>query len=88
MKGKTVIKIVREAAVHLCIICGIAFIVIQILDWYNPFMDFMGRSAVIRYLLCAGAITLGVMYHFRIGVRKKKPGNRKPGKRKSAKSIQ
>ncbi len=72
MKGKTLIKVVREIAAHLCIICGIAFIIIQILDWYNPFMNFMGTSAVIRYLLCAGALTLGVMHHFRIGGKKRK----------------
>lgn len=45
---------------HICIICGIAIIVVQILDWYNPFMDFAGHSKLILYALCASSICLGI----------------------------
>lgn len=57
MKAINIIKII---AGHTCIICGISMVVIQILDWFNPFMDFMGHSMFLLYALCAASVFLGV----------------------------
>ena len=45
---------------NLCIICSASLLIIQVLDWYNPFMDFMGHSLFLLYLLCGSALLLGV----------------------------
>lgn len=55
-----IVELIKIAAGHACIICGIAILAIQILDWYNPFMDFMGHSMFILYILCAAGICLGI----------------------------
>ncbi len=70
--GRKMINIVKELSAHICIICSLVLLVIKILDWYNPFMDFMGRSEPVQYLLCIGALILGVMQTFKIGRRKRK----------------
>lgn len=49
-----------KLARHVCLICSAAILVIQILDWYNPFMDFMGHSMFLLYALCAGGLYLGL----------------------------
>ena len=41
-------------------ICGLALMVIQVLDWYNPFMDFMGHSMFLLYFLCIASFFLGL----------------------------
>ena len=50
----------KRLASHICIICSTAILVIQILDWYNPFMDFMGNSRFLLYGLCIAAMFLGI----------------------------
>ena len=52
--------LLRMAAGHTCIICGMDLLVIQILDWYNPFMDFMGHAMFVLYALCISAVCLGI----------------------------
>ena len=42
-------KRIKSILGHICIICGLALMVIQVLDWYNPFMDFMGHSMFLLY---------------------------------------
>ena len=54
------VGLLKDAAGHVCIICGIVLLVIQVLDWYNPFMDFMGHSMFVLYALCISAISLGI----------------------------
>lgn len=56
-----VIELIKIIAGHACIICSIALLVIQILDWYNPFMDFMGHAMFVLYILCFSAICLGII---------------------------
>ena len=55
-----IMELIKIVAGHACIICGIAILVIQIMDWYNPFMDFMGHSMFVLYILCIAAICLGI----------------------------
>ena len=56
MKGIDIMKII---AGHICVICSISFVIIQILDWFNPFMDFMGHSLIVLYALLISASWLG-----------------------------
>lgn len=57
MKGIDIVKII---AGHICVICSISFVVIQILDWYNPLMDFMGHSMFLIYALCIASVFLAI----------------------------
>lgn len=68
----------KTAAGHICVVCSIALLIIQILDWYNPYMDFMGHSMFLLYALCAGSLYLGLC---RIlgGKRRKKNGSGRYG---------
>ena len=71
-------EFLNKLAVHVSLICGIAILVIQVLDWYNPYMDFMGHSMFLLYALCAGSLYLGLC---RIlgGKRRKKNGSGRYG---------
>lgn len=53
------INILKIAAGHICIICSIALIIVQVLDWFNPFMDFMGHSMFLLYALSIASAFLG-----------------------------
>ena len=55
-----VIDVMKIIAGHSCIICSISLMVIQILDWFNPLMDFMGHSMFLLYALCIASAFLGV----------------------------
>lgn len=46
------------------IILGLAFLIIKILDWYNPLMDFSGQSGILQISLCACAVISGVFHIF------------------------
>lgn len=53
-------EFLNKLAVHVRLICGIAILVIQVLDWYNPYMDFMGHACFLLYALCVSGIWLGI----------------------------
>lgn len=55
-----VLDIIKIIAGHICIICSISLVVVQILDWFNPLMDFMGHSMFLLYALCIASVFLGV----------------------------
>lgn len=64
MKERPIIKgrsIIRGMLLHCCVICSIASIIIRVLDWYNPYMDFSGHAVFVPYLLYFSVITLAVM---------------------------
>ena len=46
-----IVALLYRIAGHICLICSISVFVIQILDWYNPYMDFMGHSMFLLYAL-------------------------------------
>lgn len=56
-----VLKIIKMIMGHICIICSLALLAVQVLDWYNPFMDFMGHSMILLYPLCISAVFLGAV---------------------------
>lgn len=62
---------VEEILAHMCVVLSIACISFKVLDWYNPFMDFEGHTAVLQYLLYFGALLLGISRIFRLGGRRK-----------------
>lgn len=45
---------------NLCVICSIAMAAVQVLDWYNPYMDFMGHSKFVLDLLCLSSVLLSL----------------------------
>lgn len=52
-------EIVRRILLNLCIIGSMSLITFQILDWYNPYMDFMGHAKAILNLVCVSTLILG-----------------------------
>ena len=55
---------------HAELICTVCILVIQVLDWYNPYMDFMGHAAFLLDALCVSALWIGISQIFgRISVR-------------------
>lgn len=53
-------RILRSFAANGCIICSLAVLIIFVLDWYNPFMDFLGHAKILLYPLCMCSIYMGV----------------------------
>ncbi len=58
------VRLLKGLMAHLCIICSLALIVVRILDWYNPFMDFAGHTVWIQDILIACSFGSGVCYIF------------------------
>lgn len=54
------LKIMQEIVGNLCIICSIALLTIQVLDWYNPFMDFTGHAKFLISLLCISSALISL----------------------------
>lgn len=52
---------IRGVLAHIGIICSLAVLAVQVLDWYNPFMDFAGQSRWVLYLLCASCLVSGIL---------------------------
>lgn len=44
------------------IILGLSFLVMKLLDWYNPFMDFSGHAQWVQYLLGIFAVLSGTLH--------------------------
>ena len=57
-------EILRGVLAHICMICGIVVMTFQILDWYNPYMDFTGHSVQILYILCVCSVLSGIIQIF------------------------
>ena len=53
-------KRIKSILGHICIICGLALMVIQVLDWYNPCMGVRGNSMFLLYFLCIASVFLGL----------------------------
>lgn len=60
-------KIMRKMIkvfLHINVVCSLVLLTVQVLDWYNPYMDFMGHTSWVLYILCASAILLGTLASF------------------------
>lgn len=51
----------RGFLLHTGVICSFVCIVAKILDWYNPFMDFLGHVFFIQLILYFIVILLAFM---------------------------
>ena len=68
------INLLEYIGKQIGLICSMVLIVVRILDWFNPYMDFMGHSYFVLYLLCACSISLGL---YGIFGRKEEPKGRR-----------
>ena len=68
------LRIVRKALVHICIICTLVCVTGRILDWYNPYMDFMGHLYGAEIVLYGSVLINGIIELFCSRRRKKEPG--------------
>ncbi|MBO5524342.1 MAG: hypothetical protein J5986_11815 [Roseburia sp.] len=49
---------------HINMVCSLILLTVQVLDWYNPYMDFMGYTSWVLYTLCVSTILLGLLAAF------------------------
>lgn len=70
-----IVALLYRIAGHICLICSISVFVIQILDWYNPYMDFMGHSMFLLYALCISSLWLSLCGIF--GLRSNRKGKQR-----------
>ena len=47
---RTVKGTIQRILAHGCVICGMVIVTFQILDWYNPYMDFLGHAGAVLSL--------------------------------------
>ena len=55
---------VKRILAHGCVICGMVVVTFQILDWYNPYMDFLGHAKPVLNLLCFCSVASGFLCIF------------------------
>ncbi len=53
-------KKIKNLACNICIICSMSLLLIFVLDWYNPYMDFLGHARELLYPLCICSIYMGI----------------------------
>ena len=59
-----VMRKLAKILLHINSVCSLVLLTVQVLDWYNPFMDFMGHALWVLYVLCIGTILLDVFAAF------------------------
>lgn len=57
---------IRETLLHICAVCSFVSIIVKILDWFNPFMDFEGHVLGAEIILYVAVIFLTVTSRHRI----------------------
>lgn len=58
------IRMIKNILIHTGVICSLALITVNILDWYNPFMDFVGRTAFVQFILIGCSLGVGILHIF------------------------
>ena len=53
-------KRVRGFLLHICTICSFVCITADVLDWYNPYMNFSGHVLTVQMILYPAVILLVV----------------------------
>lgn len=59
-----IIKKMIKVFLHINVVCSLILLTVQVLDWYNPYMDFMGHTSWVLYILCVSTILLGTFAAF------------------------
>lgn len=59
-----IIKKMIKVFLHINVVCSLILLTVQVLDWYNPYMDFMGHSSLVLYTLCISTILIGILSAF------------------------
>ena len=55
---------IQRILAHCCVICGMVIVTFQILDWYNPYMDFLGHAWIVLNLFCFCSVLSGFLHIF------------------------
>lgn len=53
-------KQIEGILLHISVICSLVCMIMKVLDWYNPYMDFIGHASFAEYTLYASVIVLAV----------------------------
>lgn len=53
-------RVFRELLLHFSVVCCFVCVITRVLDWYNPYMDFLGRVGYLQDLLYVAVILLAV----------------------------
>lgn len=61
-----IIKKLMKLILHINIVCSLVLLTIRVLDWYNPYMDFMGHATWVLYTLCICTVLFGLFSAFQI----------------------
>lgn len=51
----------RGFLLHICVICSFSCIIAEVLDWYNPYMNFSGHILWAQNAVYAGVVFLAVV---------------------------
>ena len=51
MIADAVIAAIKGILSNVCVICSMVCIALKVLDWYNPYMDFVGYAVFVPYIL-------------------------------------
>lgn len=57
-------KIFSNILSNWLIVLGLTFLVIKILDWYNPLMNFYGQAEILQIMLGVCAVISDVFHIF------------------------
>lgn len=56
------IKRMETVLIHLCCICSLLLLAVQVLNWYNPYMGVLEQNLWIMDCLCLGSILSAVLF--------------------------
>lgn len=62
---KGVMEALHQILIHICVISCIVVAVVNILDWYNPYMNFAGHIAFAEPCLIVSALLLSIQEFLR-----------------------
>lgn len=48
----------RVFLLHVCVVCSFIGIISNVLDWYNPYMNFSGHILFVHFILYVSVLTL------------------------------
>ena len=55
-----ILYVIRKILAHVSIVCSISILIMMVLDYYNPLMDFIGHAGAVLILLCGCTLFLQI----------------------------